>query len=149
MLVLPDMNIDLDIKTLMKFICILISCANFSDDDFKKDIIFCESIVLERFFKGDELLEMSDMLRCEDENPEIARIIEKYGKGMDVIYFDGKADGFIEGEAKGEAKGEARGRANEKVELARNLLAEGIDEEIISRCIGLSLNQIRQIKRNI
>ena len=66
-------------------------------------------------------------------NSEVERIIKKYGQGFDTIYFDGKADGIIEN----------------KIDNAKNLLKEGFDEEVISRNIGLSLDQIKNIKRKL
>ena len=66
-------------------------------------------------------------------NSEVERIIKKYGQGFDTIYFDGKADGIIE----------------TKIDNAKNLLKEGFDEEVISRNIGLSLDQIKNIKRKL
>ncbi len=72
---------------------------------------------------------MIEMLRLESENPEIQRVIEKYGQGFDIIYFEGKAD--------------------EKIAIARNLLKDGFDEEVISRNTGLSINQIKELKRKL
>ena len=72
---------------------------------------------------------MIEMLKTQTNNSEVQRIIDKYGEGFDVIYFDGKADG--------------------KVEVARNLLKDGFDEEVISRNTGLSLDQIKNIKRKL
>ena len=69
------------------------------------------------------------MLKTQTKNSEVQRIIDKYGEGFDVIYFDGKADG--------------------KVDVARNLLKDGFDEEVISRNTGLSLDQIKNIKRKL
>ncbi|MBQ8017835.1 MAG: hypothetical protein IJ258_06980 [Methanobrevibacter sp.] len=34
-------------------------------------------------------------------NPEVERIIQKYGEGFDTIYFDGKADGILKIAQKG------------------------------------------------
>ena len=73
------------------------------------------------------------MLKTQTKNSEVQRIIDKYGEGFDVIYFDGKADGIIEN----------------KFEIARNLLKDGFDEELISRNTGLSLDQIKNIKRKL
>ena len=73
------------------------------------------------------------MLKTQTKNSEVQRIIDKYGEGFDVIYFDGKADGIIEN----------------KFEVARNLLKEGVEEEFISRNTGLSLDQIKNIKRKL
>jgi len=72
---------------------------------------------------------MIEMLKTQTKNSEVQRIIDKYGEGFDVIYFDGKADG--------------------KIEVARNLLKDGFDEEVISRNTGLSLDQIKNIKRKL
>ena len=77
----------------------------------------------------EELKEMVDMLKCETEIPEIARVIEKYGVGFDVIYFDGKESA--------------------KLEMAENLLKAGVDELIISQCSGFTIDQIRDIKRKL
>ena len=72
---------------------------------------------------------MIKMLKTQTNKSEVQRIIDKYGEGFDVIYFDGKADG--------------------KVDVARNLLKEGVEEEFISRNTGLSLDQIKNIKRKL
>ncbi len=76
---------------------------------------------------------MIKMLKTQTNKSEVQRIIDKYGEGFDVIYFDGKADGIIEN----------------KFEVARNLLKEGVEEEFISRNTGLSLDQIKNIKRKL
>ena len=55
LLLLPDMDIDLPIKSLMTMICLILSKNNISDLDFKKKIILCEIKVLNRFFNDDEL----------------------------------------------------------------------------------------------
>ena len=73
------------------------------------------------------------MLQTQTKNSEVERIIKKYGQGFDTIYFDGKADGIIE----------------TKIDNAKNLLKEGFDEEVISRNIGLSIDQIKNIKRKL
>ena len=137
LLILPDMDIDMPIKSLMTMICCLIGNANIPDSDFKKKIILCEIMVLARFFKDDELSGMIEMLKTQTKNSEVQRIIDKYGEGFDVIYFDGKADG------------KADGIIETKFEVARNLLKDGFDEEVISRNTGLSLDQIKNIKRKL
>jgi hypothetical protein len=62
-------------------------------------------------------------------NPEVSRIIEKYGQGFDVIYFDGKEDG--------------------KRDAAEKFLARGFDEEVISECTGISIDELKKIKRKL
>lgn len=129
LLILPDMEVEIRNKSFMKMICFLICHANIPDADLKRRIVLCELHVLERFFAGDELSELINMLRCETKDPKVARIIEEYGPGFDVIYYDGKEDGILESIEK--------------------LLAEGVDEEIISRSLGFSIDQIREIKRKL
>ena len=65
-------------------------------------------------------------------NPEVERIIQKYGEGFDTIYFDGKADGKLEN----------------KLEIARNLLNDGFDEKVISRNTGIPLDKLNEIKKD-
>ena len=76
---------------------------------------------------------MVKMLKSVTSDPEVSRIVEKYGKGFDIIYFDGKADGLAEG----------------KLEVAKNLLVEGVDEEFISRNTGISIDDVRELKRKL
>ena len=77
------------------------------------------------------------MTRTQTKNPEVTRIIEKYGQGFDVIYFDGKADGFKDGKAKG------------RLDTAKNLLAAGVDEKIISQCTGIPINELKKLKKEL
>ena len=90
-------------------------------------------MVLARFFTDEELSEMVDMLKTVSKNPEIVRKMEEYGPGYDGIYLDGRADGFSDG----------------KLDSARKLLAEGVDEEIISECTGISIDELEKIKREL
>ena len=76
---------------------------------------------------------MIEMLKTETKNPDIQTVIDKYGLGFDVIYFDGYADGITK----------------YKLEVARNLLAEEVDEDIISECTGLSTNQLEKLKEKL
>ena len=129
LLILPDMSIELPIKILMCAIIILIGSANIPDKEFKNNLVLCEIRVLARFFKDDDLSEMIEMLKTKTNNPEVSRIIEKYGPGFDVIYFDGREDG--------------------KRDDAEKFLAHGVDEEIISECTGISIDELKKIKRKL
>ena len=103
------------------------------NQNFKNKIILCEIKVLARFFKNKELKEMIEMLKTLNKNPEVERIIKKYGQGFDSIYFDGKADGIND----------------TKIEVAKNFLANGINIELISECTGLSIDKIKNLKREL
>ena len=145
LLILPDMDIDMPIKELMSRIIVLIGKAKLPDDAFKEKIILCEVKVLNRFFNDNELSEMIEMLKAKTKNPEVERVIEKYGLGFDVIFFDGKAKGFDEGFDEGFDDGVSK----RNHEIAKNLIAEGCDEEFISRSTSLSINEIRKLKRKL
>ncbi len=54
--------------------------------------------------------------------------------------------GREEGLAEGEARGEAKGRAEGKAETALAMLANGLDIALVSKCTGLSEQQIRELK---
>ena len=129
LLILPDMEIDLPIRTLMRVICFLIGHAKISDKDFKNDIVVCEIEVLKRFFDKYEMSEMVNMLRDDLENPKVAEIVSKYGRGFEEYYYDGKADDVLD--------------------VAKKGLIEGVDEETISRMTGFSVKQLKQIKRKL
>ena len=146
LLILPDMDIDIPIRQLMKFICHLIANANISDSDFKKKIILCEIKVLARFFKNKELKEMVELLKTLTKNAEVQRIIEKYGQGFDSIYFDGKTDGYSEGKNDGYDEGKNDGTNEAKIEVAKNFLNEGFDIELVARNTGLSIDKIKKLK---
>jgi hypothetical protein len=74
-------------------------------------------------------------------NPEVERIIEKYGSGFDVIYFDGREDGF--------AEGFNVGLAGHRHDCARKLLAHGVDEKIISECLDIPIDKLKKLKKEI
>ncbi len=78
-------------------------------------------------------------------NPETERVIEKYGIGFDVIYFAGKEDGFAEGYSEGYSEGFAEGR----FEVVGNFIAKGVDLNIISECMDISVKELEEIKRKL
>lgn len=66
-------------------------------------------------------------------NEKIKCKIKKYGLGFDEIYLDGVYDGI----------------AQRNEEVAKNFLADGFDEELISKCTSLPLDKIRELKKDI
>ncbi len=129
LVMLPDMSINLPKKVLMMVICFLINNANIPDKNFKNDIFDCEIQVLKRFFEKEELSEMVEMLKLESENPERMRIIEKYGQGYDLFYFDGKYDARLEMVIKG--------------------ILNGGDLEFLSKISGFSIEYLKKLKKDL
>ena len=66
-------------------------------------------------------------------DPEVAKIIEKYGPGLDVYYLGGKQDGYNEG----------------IIKTAKNFLKNGFGEEIVATNTELPLSKIKQLKREL
>ncbi len=58
---------------------------------------------------------------------------------------EGEAKGRAEGEAKGIAKGLAKGKYKEKIENARSLKSLGVDYSIISKALGLTIEEIERL----
>ena len=57
----------------------------------------------------------------------------------------GKAEGLAEGKAKGLAEGKAEGREEEKANMAKNMKADGLSHEDISKYTGLSQAEIKKL----
>ena len=62
---------------------------------------------------------------------------------------DGYEDGRLDGIAEGMTAGVQKGKQETAVEAARNLLLKGINPEIITECIGLSLEEVQKLAKNI
>ena len=137
LLLLPDMEMNLPIKTLMKTICHLIGQAKIPDDDFRRKIIDCEKFFLARFFIDDELEEMIELLKTETKRAEYKNSDPEYGDLFAELYSDGVIDG------------RADGRADGILEVAENFLRSGSDEEYVSLNTGLPLSKIKNIKRRL
>ena len=67
-------------------------------------------------------------------------------KLMNSMKKEGIREGMREGEIRGEIKGRQEGIIERNIEIAKNLLKEKIDYNIISRTTGLSINQINSLK---
>ena len=64
---------------------------------------------------------------------------------IETGWFEGKEEGLAEGKAEGLAEGKAK----EKIEIAINLLKNGISIDIVSNSTGLSVDEIKEIKNKI
>lgn len=64
-------------------------------------------------------------------------------------FIDGKNEGLVEGEKKGReeglAEGEKRGRLDEKMNIARNLKLQNLNNDFISEATGLSIEEIEKL----
>ena len=60
-------------------------------------------------------------------------------------FAEGEAKGLADGEAKGLVKGKAEGRAEEKVSIARAMLASGMEHSLISSLTGLPEEEVKRL----
>ena len=60
---------------------------------------------------------------------------------LDNYILDGRSAGF--------ADGKSAGITEARLEDARNFFAEGVDEEIIFRCTGITVDQIKDFERKL
>jgi predicted transposase/invertase (TIGR01784 family) len=70
---------------------------------------------------------------------------ERYHDGHKIGRAEGRAEGHAEGRAEGHAEGRSVGVIDGKSEVAKNMLKEGMDVELISRLTGLTEEQIRRL----
>ncbi|MBQ1927272.1 MAG: hypothetical protein II180_14245, partial [Proteobacteria bacterium] len=61
---------------------------------------------------------------------------------LEASYLDGKNDGLEEGRKSGLEEG----RNESKLEIARNLMALNVSDEIIMRSTGLSLDEVQKMR---
>ena len=66
---------------------------------------------------------------------------------IDTAKREGKEEGLAEGMEKGLAEGMERGMTQRSLEIARKMLANGMDAEMVMEITGLSECQLKQLKR--
>ena len=67
-------------------------------------------------------------------------------KGREEGLAKGREEGLLRGREEGLAEGRAEGEMNKGLEIARQMKAEGLPLEMIARCTGLSMEQIKDLK---
>jgi predicted transposase/invertase (TIGR01784 family) len=58
-----------------------------------------------------------------------------------------KAEGLAEGEAKGQVEGQAKGEKQAKIDIAKNLIKNGVETKIIQSSTGLTTEQIETLRQ--
>ena len=65
---------------------------------------------------------------------------------IDDSYQKGKEEGMEKGMEKGRAEGKEEGMNQRSLEIARKMLAQGIDEAMVMDMTGLTVEEIKQMK---
>ena len=71
---------------------------------------------------------------------------DRYQKGKEEGIAEGMEKGRAEGIEKGRAEGMEKGMSQRSLEIARKMLAKGLDDTTIIEMTGLSLDEIRLLK---
>ena len=71
---------------------------------------------------------------------------DRYQKGKEEGIAEGMEKGRAEGIEKGRAEGMEKGMSQRSLEIARKMLAKGLDDTTIMEMTGLSLDEIRLLK---
>ena len=128
LLALPDTKINIPTMELLDLICEITPKLEISNTDYKK-FISCEIMLLKRFYKKNKVLEIMKTITQQTTVSRRDEIIKQYGRGFGLIYDDGKHDATIK--------------------IAKNLLKNGFSKEVVSTNTGLSINEIKNIKRKL
>ena len=80
----------------------------------------------------------SDMIHAKREGREEGR-----EEGRAEGHAEGRAEGHAEGHAEGRAVGHAEGRVEEKYKVARNMLADNMDVDLVAKYSNLTVDEIR------
>ena len=97
--------------------------------------------VFERLFEACEIARFSPDKRLRYEKEMITE--RDYRNILETAREDGFAEGEAKGLAEGLADGEAKGRAAKAAEIARAMLASGMEYSLISSLTGLSEEEIK------
>ena len=77
--------------------------------------------------------DLEKLLKNTPPNQKIATIIENFGDGFDLIYLDGKEEGFD------------KGQSSKEIEIVENMICLNYDFKEISKITNLSITKIKQI----
>ena len=95
------------------------------------------------------LAELADS-RClsqeeQEKYDESLKAADDYYGVLMSYYMNGIDEGVAKGEARGFAKGEARGSHHKSLEIAKKMMAKGMDENTIMEITGLTQEEIRKL----
>ena len=103
-----------------------------------------------RFDRDTKLIYEKDMITERDYQNIIDTAAEDgraegFAEGRSEGFSEGEAKGRSEGKAEGLAEGEAKGKAEERVLIAKAMLAKGMDVNTISEITGLSCEEVKSL----
>jgi predicted transposase/invertase (TIGR01784 family) len=101
--------------------------------------------VFEKLFKNAEIAKFSPEERTAYQDS--LKYYRDVKNSLDTAKQEGEAIGLEKGEAIGLEKGEAIGLEKGKLEIAQNAIKKGFDNETIAELIGLTIEQIENLRK--
>ena len=100
--------------------------------------------VFDRLFEEAEIAKFTPQEQREYEASKMA--YRDIKNSIDTAKREGKEEGLAEGMEKGLAKGMEKGMSQRSLEIARTMLAKGMDAAMVMEITGLSESQLKQLK---
>ena len=107
------------------------------DENWNKDSFW------QRFFRACEIAAFDEKKRAQYEQDMYDE--RRFQGQMAASYKNGLEAGIAEGREAGLAEGLEKGREEERLEMARKMLAEGIPVGVVVKCSGLSAEEISSL----
>ncbi len=151
LILVPDMNHNLNINELFEITTKLLKKVIISDNQFYLDLIDCHKKMLKRFFNNDEYGRFEKMLNIKAEDYGFEPNVTGFEEAVALSYIDGKEEGReegrnegrVEGRVEGRKEGREEGRVESNYEIACKLLEMGLDEDLIFKATGLTIDDIK------
>ena len=86
-------------------------------------------------------------LRYDDETLTVIKSIEEKEMDNEAAKYNSHQKGLEEGEKKGIEKGREEGLKEKSIEIAKNMLKEGLDINLISKLSGLTVEEINKLNK--
>ena len=102
------------------------------------------SLLTDRLFEEAEIAKFTPQEQREYEASKMA--YRDIKNSIDTAKREGKEDGLAEGVEKGLAEGMEKGMNKRSLEIARKMLANGMDAATVMEITGLSESQLQQLK---
>jgi predicted transposase/invertase (TIGR01784 family) len=117
-----------------------------------KDPAIKKTVDILKRLSADDKARLAYQAREKAIRDEIWKIRQSYLKGRAEGEAEGRAEGIAEGKAKGMAEGRAEGMAEGqreiRLEVAKNLIAEGNAPEMVAKISGLPLDEIQALSNS-
>ena len=88
-----------------------------------------------------------EYLTGDEEVKRLAELREKWEMDRNSEIGQAKKEGIEEGKAEGKEEGKAEGKKEEKLEIAQNMLKDGMNLEIVMKYTGLSKKEVEELLR--